>query len=432
MWEHLFDFFVIVFLIFLNGILAMTEFAIISSNNSRMKILAKKNDSAKIALELIENPGSFLSTIQIGITIIGIISGAFSGQKFAEPLGLWLNMLPWVYGYGNVIAFSIIVVFITYTSTVLGELIPKHIAISRPEKIAMLFARPVWLLSRITYPFVLILDLSAKMILKIFNHKESKEPTVTEEEIHSVIKRGVEEGTIDAFEHRVFRKVMQFGDREASVIMTPRIKVVYLDIEDKIEENYKKILQNPHRYYPVFEGSLDNFKGIIDAKEALSQKLDGNNLDLKKLIKNVPCVLEDNLGPDLLEQFKKHKTHIVVVADEYGTMQGIITLVDIFETLLGSIPESQKNETYEITTHEDGSWLCDGLMPIDEIEALLAVEIVSAFEGGSFNTLAGFLLIHFKHIPQSGEYIVWDKFRFEIVDMDANRIDKVLIKILEP
>ncbi len=429
--EYLFDVVVILSLIFINGVLAMAELAILSSNRIKMENFAKKSKSAKIALELMDNPGSFLSTIQMGITIIGVVSGAFSGQKFGEPLGVWLNTLPWVYGYGNLIAFTLIIVFITYISIVLGELIPKRIAISKPEKTASILARPVHLLSKVTYPFVFILDLSTKVLLKMFNQKEIKESVVTEEEIHSIMKQGLKEGAIDAFEHRVFQKVLQFGDREASVIMTPRIKVIYLDIADTIEENTQKILQNPHRYYPVFEGGLDNFKGIINTKDVLTQQMQGKGLDFKALIKEAPCVIEDNLGPDLLEQFKKYKTHIAIVVDEYGTMQGIITLVDLFETLVGALPESHQEKHYEIIQREDGSWLCDGLTPVDEIEELLEVDIVSTFEENDFNTIAGFLLIHFKHIPYAGEYINWGGFKFEIMDMDGTRIDKILIQKMD-
>ncbi|MDP5012705.1 MAG: hemolysin family protein [Alphaproteobacteria bacterium] len=429
--EYVFDAIVILLLISINGILAMTELAIVSSNRTKMENLAKKSTRAKVALELINNPRTFLSTIQIGITIIGIVSGAYSGHKFAEPMGFWLNTFLWIKGYGNLVAFSLVVITIAYISIVFGELIPKCIAISKPEKMAIILAIPIRLLSKITYPFVFILDVSTKIILKFLNQKETKESTVTEEEIQSVMRQGLEEGAIDAFEHRVFQKILQFGDREASVIMTPRIKVAYLDIADSIEENTKKMLQNPHRYYPVFEGGLDNFKGILDTKDALTQQMQGKKLDLKALIKEAPCVIEHNLGPDLLDQFKKYKTHIAIVIDEYGIMQGIITLVDLFETLVGTIPELNQEKHYKITRREDGSWLCDGLTPIDEIEDSLAVKIVEVFEENDFNTLAGFLLIHLKHIPRIGEVIKWNNFQFEIIDMDGSRINKILIKNCE-
>lgn len=424
----MFEVAIISLLVFANSILAMTELAILSSNRDKIVLLAEKKSMAKVALELIDNPGSFLSTIQIGITIIGIISGAFSGQKFAEPIGVWLNNFDWIYGYGNIISFTIVIILITYISIVFGELIPKRIAMSNPERIAVLLASFVNVLSKITYPFVWILDTSTRIILKFFNYRENKDSKITEEEIHSIMKQGLEFGAIDAFEHKVFKKLLQFGDREASVIMTPRIKVVYLDIADKLEQNVSKIITNPHRYYPVFEGGLNNFKGIIDTKDILVQQMHGKNLDISSIIKEAPCVIEDNLGPDLLEQFKKYKTHIAVVVDEYGAMQGVITLVDILETLVGSMPEYQQKRHYEIKLREDGSWLCDGLTPIDEIEELLAIDIVSQLEENDFNTLAGFLLVQFKRIPKSGESFHWNGFIFEILDMDWTRIDKVLIK----
>jgi putative hemolysin len=429
--EYLFDVVVIISLIFINGVLAMAELAILSSKRIKMENFAKKSSGAKVALELMDNPGSFLSTIQMGITIIGVISGAFSGQKFAEPMGVWLNTMPLIYGYGNLIAFTLIIVFITYISIVLGELIPKRLAISKPEKAAIILARPVHILSKLTYPFVFILDLSTKVLLKIFNQKEVKEYVLTEEEIHSVMKQGLKEGAIDAFEHRLFQKVLQFGDRETSVIMTPRIKVIYFDVTDSFEENIKKILQNPHRYYPVFDRGLDNFKGIIDIKDIITQQINGEELNFKALVKEAPCVIEDTLGPDLLEQFRKYKTHIAIVVDEYGTMQGIVTLVDLFETLVGAFPESQLEKHYEIVQREDGSWLCDGLTPIDEIEDLLEADIVSKFEDNDFNTIAGFFLMRIKHVPNTGEYIHWDRFKFEIMDMDGTRIDKILIQKMD-
>lgn len=428
--EYVFDCLVIFILIGINSILAMAEIAIISSNRLKMEGYIKHSKSAKIASHLMDNPGSFLSTIQIGITIIGVISGAFSGQKFAEPLGIWLNNLSWINNYGNFIAFSFVIISITYISIVLGELIPKRLAMANPEKIAIFFASPILFLSKIAYPFVWMLDISTKRILKILKQTGVKDSALTEEEIHLFMRQGLIEGAIDAFEHKVFRKVMQFGDREASIIMTPRIKVIYLDLDDSLEENLGKITKNPHRYYPVFEGGLDNFKGILDIKEAFTQKVQGKKLDLRRLVKEAPCVIEDNLGPDLIDLFKKHKTHITVVMDEYGVMQGIITLVDIFETLVESIPESHQEKHYEVLKQQDGSWMCDGLMPIDEIEELLEIEIVKSFEGNDFNTLAGFLLTQFRHIPKSRESLNWNGLNFEIVSMEGTRINKVLVKKL--
>lgn len=408
--------------------LAMAELALVSANRTKMETLSKSSTGAAVALELMNDPGSFLSTIQIGITIIGIFSGAYSGQNFAEPLGDWLDSYALFHGYGYATAFTLVVVLITYISIVLGELIPKRMAMTKPEKIAVLISRPIRVFSKISHPFVVVLNLSSKFILKLLNQKEVKETSVTEEEIHSVMQQGLEEGTIDDFEHKVFRKVLQFGDLEARVIMTPRIKLTYLDLADSVAENTSKILQNPHRYYPVFEDGPDNFIGILDTKDAFTQLIEGKPLDFRLLIKEAPCVIEDNLGPDLLEQFKKFKTHIAIVVDEYGSMQGIVTLVDLIETLVGTVPESHQDRHYEIIERPDGSWLCDGLTPIDDIEELLQASIVEAFDESEFNTLGGFLLVNFKYIPKEGETIAWQQFEFEIVDMDGSRIDKVLIK----
>lgn len=237
---YLFDGGIIFLLLIANGVLAMTEFALVSSNRNKTSLMAKTSKGAKIAYQLMDKPGEFLSTIQIGITIIGIISGAFSGQRFAEPLGLWLNGLYWIHGYGELIAFSSIVLIVTYVSLVIGELIPKRIALSRPEKIASLFAPLISFLSILTHPFVVMLDFSTRVLLRAFGHKEVNNSIVTEEEIHSLLAQGLEEGTIDAFEHRLFQRVLKFGDRDASIMMTPRLKVISLSLEDDKETNKNK------------------------------------------------------------------------------------------------------------------------------------------------------------------------------------------------
>jgi len=422
------DVFIILALIFFNGLLAMTEMAMVSANRNKMDVMSKNHLGAKAALQLIQNPGQFLSTIQIGITIISIVSGVFSGQRFAEPLGDWLNEFHWIYGQGNWIAFSAVVLIITYVSLVLGELIPKRVALSKPEHVASFFAKPIQILSQIAYPFVVVLDFSTKSILHLFGHQLVRDQSLTEEEIHSVIQQGLKEGTIDDFEHQVFQRVLKFGDRQVSIMMTPSIKVVCLDLQDSVEENQRKIADSPHRYYPVFDGGAENFKGIVDTKDMISQHLQGKPFELQPLIKPAPCVIEDNLGPELLNEFKKHKTHIAIVVDEYGSMEGIVTLVDLFETLVGDIQKSNQEKHYHIVHRPDHSWLCDGLTPIDDIEELLAIGVVDAFDDNVFNTLAGFLLAHFKHIPAEGECVEWKGFRFEIMDMDGTRIDKVLIQ----
>lgn len=418
----------ILLLILANGLLALSELAIVSSNRTKVETQSAHQKSAKIVLNLIDNPGTFLSTIQIGITIIGIISGAYSGQIFAEPLGAWLNHFSFINNHGTGIAFTIVVVIMTYISIVLGELIPKRLAINQPERIAYIVARPIFFLSKIMHPFVVILNVSTNCALKAMGmNNEKHQNSLTEDEIVSLMKKGLDEGAIDAFEHRTFQKILQFGNREASVIMTPRVKVIYLDLADSLEDNIKKILLHPHRYYPVFEGGLDQFKGIIDSKDALTHLMQGQSLDFKKMIKKVPCVIDDNLGPDLLDLFKKYKTHIAVVIDEYGTMQGIITLVDILETLVGTIPEIKTDKHYTMILRDDGSWLCDGLTPIDEIEDMFDWSFYQNNSDTDYNTLAGFLLNHLKHIPVEGESIQWQNYTFEIIDMDGNRIDKVLI-----
>lgn len=422
------DLSIIFLLILANGILAMTEFAIVSSNRNKIMHMAKKSKGAKVAHHLIDNPGHFLSTIQIGITIIGIISGAFSGQRFAEPLGIWFNKFQWIYGYGEPIAFTVIILILTYISLIIGELVPKRLALSNPEKIASLFSPMINVFSKITHPFVIILDFSTKILLRLLCQKEIKESHVTEEEIHQLLEQGLEGGTIDPFEHRLFQRVLKFGDRDASIMMTPRLKVIGLNLKDDLETNKAKILLHSHRYYPVFEENMDDIKGIIDTKDILTQQIKGEPFDLYSLIKEVPCVTEEAIGSEILEQFKKSKSHIGIVINEYGAMQGIITLVDLFETLTGEVAGLGDNIPFNVIQYKDGSWLCDGLTPIDEIEDLLKVNIIRAFPDIDFNTLAGFLLMQFGKIPNVEESIRWNGFEFKIFEVNGKRIGKVLIR----
>jgi putative hemolysin len=426
MYDYLIDATVIIALILINGILAMTELAVVSSNKAKLSAFDEKNRGAKRALYLLENPGKFLPTIQVGITIVGVISGTFSGQRFAEPLGAWLNQISAFENEGYIIAFSSIVLLITYISLVIGELVPKRIALSNPEKLASILARPVHLLSKIMYPFVALLNYSTEILLKLIKFDHIQKSKVTEEEIHSIMKQGYEEGAINQFEHKTLQEVLRFSEREASAIMTPRISMVYLDLNDSIDKNRNKILQNPYRYYPVFEGGFDNLRGVIDSKDALVQQMQGHSFTLEALIKDVICVLKDNFGPNLLEQFKNTKTKVAMVVDEYGTIHGMITLVDLVETLIGTLLENRTDQNNDIIIHQDGSILCNGLAAIEDIEELLNIKILD--DDSDFHTLAGFLLTYFEDIPKCKASLEFKDFTFEIVAMDKARIHKVLIK----
>lgn len=428
MMIHLFDFVVILLLILLNGILAATEIAVISASYPQLELRARKSPRAQIALRLKKNPGVFFSTIQVGITLVGIVSGVFSGQRFAEPLGLYLSRLPLFGSAGNAIAFGGIVVFVTYISIVLGELFPKKIAVSNPEAVAVLFAPPIEKLAKLAYPLVRFLDVSSAALLKPFRHSSQNPPVITQDEVRMIVRRGLQEGSIDAFEHGLFRKALLFGDLRASALMTPWIKVVALDLKDGYRANMEKILASAHRYYPVFEGNKKNFKGILDTKSVCRKMAGQKRVNMRALLQQVPFVFEDTLGQDVLKSFKKYKTHIALVADEYASIKGIITLVDIFETLVGVMPEAQTDKHYKITKRKDGSLLCDGLTPVDKLLDFINPEGASATALMDSDTLAGFFLGQFKETPREGDSISWNGFRFEVMDMDGMRIDKLLVQ----
>jgi putative hemolysin len=412
-------------LILLNGLFSMAEIALVSARKARLEAQANKGDkSAKEALELASHPDTFLSTVQIGITLIGILTGILSGEKLKSDFVEFLKQFRYIDNYANGIATAIIVIIITYFSMVLGELVPKRLGLARPEAIAKFMARPMHILSRITHPFIWLLSKSTYVIVRLFNIKKN-DNQVTEEEIKAIISEGTEQGAIEEAEQEIIERVFHLGDRTITSLMTHRSDLIWFDLNDNEAAIKEKILQEPHSVYPICDGQIDNIKGVVSIKDLYIS----NDLTLFKEIMQPPLyVPENNTAYQVLEKYKQSKIHSCFIIDEYGSLLGMITLNDILEAIIGDIPE-QHMDDYEIVEREDGSYLVDAQIPFyDFLSRFDKTEWMNEGEQ-EFDTLAGFILHQLKRIPMTGDKLEWEGFSLEIIDMDAQRIDKVLVNV---
>lgn len=419
------EIFIILGLILLNGLFSMAEIALVSARKARLEAQANKGDArAKEALKLASHPDTFLSTVQIGITLIGILTGIYSGEKLKSDLVAWLMKFESIRDYSNGIATAIIVIIITYFSMVLGELVPKRIGLSRPETIAKLVAGPMRIVSIITHPFIWLLSKSTYLLVKIFNIR-SLETQVTEEDIKAIIIEGTEHGTIEEAEQEIIERVFHLSDRNITSLMTHRSDIIWFDLNDTEESIREKIIQEPHSVYPICDGDLDDIKGMVSLKDLY---VNHDHKAFKEIMRTALFVPENITAYKLLERFKTEQINSCFIVDEYGTLQGLVTLNDILKAIVGSINDPDVDE-YEVVEREDGTFLVDAQIPF--------YNFLSRFEKAEwmtdvdqeFDTLAGFILHQLERIPHTGDKLEWRGFKFEIVDMDAQRIDKVLLKI---
>ena len=424
---------IIIFLLVLcNGLFVMSEMAIVSSRKTRLQQWVNEgNTRAKIALDLALSPNRFLSMIQVGITLIGILSGAFGGTTIARSLEIYLSRFPALKPYSHFMALGIVVLGITYVSIIIGELVPKQLALGYPERIASAMAGPLRRAAALTHPLVQVLTLSSEWILKIFGHQPSREPAVTEEEIKILIDQGTQEGVFEKAEKDIVKSVFRLADREVGVLMTPRLDIVWLDPEASFEENRKKIIENPYNRFPVARGGLDEVLGVVRAKDLLVQGLSGLPLNPGENMSPPLFVPENAPAMLLLELFKKKRPHLALVVDEYGGIQGLVTLNDILESIVGEIASPDQGAEATATRREDGSWLVDGMMPVDELKELVGLSRLPEEGSGHFQTLGGFVMMQMGRIPATADHFSWEDLRFEVVDMDGKRVDKVLISKVE-
>lgn len=405
----------------------MSEIALISSRKTKLEIASKNGDRrAAAALELANSPNRFLSTVQIGITLISILTGIFSGdtltigiQDFLTGLGLELK-------YADNIAVGLVVLIIGFIQLVLGELVPKRIGMSNPEAIAKTMVAPMNILSKITSPFIWLLTQCSDLIIKILGIEVS-DSSVTEEEIKSMIQEGTTGGAIDEIEQEIVQNVFHLGDRKITSLMTNRSDLTYLDLEDSVEENIAKIIETKHSVYPICKDGIDNITGLLYIKDLLGKDLGTELENLANLGKEPLFIPENNQAYQALEKFREERIHMGIILDEYGSVMGIITLNDILDALVGDISMDDEFE-YEVVEREDGSFLVDASLPFDDFLNQFEVVINNRKEYTGFDTLGGFALHILQEIPDTGDKFEWEDYEFEIVDMDKNRIDKILLK----
>ncbi|WP_448188374.1 hemolysin family protein [Azospirillum sp. sgz301742] len=423
-WELL----VIVLLIVVNGFFAMSELAVVSARRARLQRMAEGRGArgAKAALELAENPSHFLSTVQIGITLIGIVAGAYGGSTVAERLGPKLDAVPWIAPHGSQMAFALVVAGITYLSLIVGELAPKRLALINAERIAVAVAGPMRTLSRVALPLAWLLGASTEALLRLLRLPTTREQTVTEEEVKSLIAEGTQSGVFAPAERQMIEGVLRLADRTVRAIMTPRPDVLWLDPDDPPEAIATEIRDGGYSRFPVCRGDVDEVQGIVSAKALLDQALHGRPLDLRAALVQPMIVHDGTPVLRLLELFKQSTVHMAVVVDEYGSVEGIVTMTDIMESIAGEMPEAGQEADSGLVQREDGSWLVDGMLPVDEVEATVGVPGLKG--EGTYHTLAGFVLERIGHVPTASEHFLWRGHRFEVVDMDGRRIDKVLIQ----
>jgi putative hemolysin len=420
---------VIIGLVLLNGVFSMSEIALVSAKKYRLEQAAKKGSkNALRALGLVNNPGRFFSTVQMGITLIAILTGVFSSDELQTQLQAKLATIPMLAGNAHAFAVVIIVTVVTFITIVFGELIPKRIGLLFPEKIASFMAGPMNVLSIITAPFIWLLTRTNDLVLFLFGIKPDTENRVSEEEIKSIIQHSAEGGEVQEIERRIVERVFSLGDRRISELMTHRTKIVWLDIKDDTEALRKKISSEIHSIYPVSDGSLDNLKGIVSIKDIFAHETDLHNFLVTKHLKK-PLVLHDNVPAyKALEAFRNAKLHYAIVVDEYGSIEGIVSMDDVLDALVGDVSEIGQEE-YQVTERADGTWLADAQYPYFEL--LHYFKISDDMPQSEFNTIGGMILDKLSRMPNVGDIIKWQGYEFEIVDMDGMRIDKVLIKRVE-
>jgi putative hemolysin len=424
-WELL----VVAFLILLNGFFAMSELAVVSSRRARLVQLAEQNvRGAGTALKLLAEPTRFLSTVQVGITLVGVLAGAYSGATIAEPLGDAL--FPSMGRSAYPVSVAVVVVGITYLSLIVGELVPKRIALNDPERLAATVAPFLRALSTAGAPVVWLLRVSTEGLLKLLRVPEKPESTVTEEEVKSLIAEGARTGVFHTAERDMINGVLRLADRSVRSVMTPRVEIVWVDLDDPAETIRSEIAASGHSRFPAGRRGLEELEGVVHTKDLLDQLARTGTFDIAKSIRDPLIVHEGTPVLRLLEMFRENPVHMAVVVDEYGVVEGIVTPTDILTAIAGDLPEEPGEIEQEAVRREDGSWLLDGMIGVHEAERLLERKNMRGEE--DFETLAGFVLARLGQIPQVGDSFLWEGLRFEIVDMDGRRIDRILVAAVAP
>lgn len=420
-----FEILLIVALVLLNGVFAMSEIAVVSSRKTRLEQRAQAGDAgARRALDLAEHPTRFLSTVQIGITLVGVFAGAYGGASIAAQFDTYLERYPPLVPYSEEIALAVVVVAITFLSLVVGELVPKRIGLNHPERIASRVAGPMHALSLVMSPVVKVLSVSTEGILRLLRVRKSDEPSVTEADVAALLDAGTAAGVFEAEEHDLVERVFWLGDQRAAALMTPRHRIEWLDVHDSPEEHRAELIRHRYSHYLVCEGDVDHVLGIVRVKDLLAELLEGKPMDLRRSLRRPLFVPESLRALRLLEMFRESGVHMAIVIDEYGGVDGLVTLNDVLEEITGDLAA---HVDPRVVRREDGSWLVDGALTMDEFWDCLEMEERREGERSDYHTLGGFIVTSLGRIPKTGDAFEIYDLRFEVVDMDGHRVDKVLV-----
>lgn len=420
---------IIAVLLILNGIFSMSELAIVAAKRVRLENQAERgNAGAKAALALAANPGEFLSTVQVGITLVGVIASVYGGATIAENLAARLETVSWIGEHAEAAALTVVVAIITYLSVIIGELVPKRIALGNPERVASIVARPMKLVSRIGSPLVRLLTGSTQFILRLFGVKGLPEPGLTEDEIHAVIEQGAESGVVPEVEHEIVENVFRLGDRHVSSVMTARPDIEWIDVNATPSEIRSAVGDGRIDWLLVCEDDIETVRGFVHAGTLLTQCLDGKTLTLAAVLEEPLYVPSTTPVFKLLERFKENKKHVAVVLDEYGGIDGVVTLTDILSDLVGTPTSNPREESPNIVHNGDGSWTADGAADMADVEEAIDLEIAAPETQRRYRTLAGFIMTQSGRVPKVGDVIAVPGFQFRIESVDGRRIERVRIE----
>ena len=423
---------ILILLILINGLFSLSEMAIVSSRKVRLQQRAEEgNKAAKTALNLAAQPTRFLSTVQIGITLIGILSGAFGGATIAETLEAIFAQNPTLQPYSQALAVGIVVTIITYFSLVIGELVPKRLALNNAERIATMVAPIMQFISTIARPFVSLLSVSTELVVRLLGIKPASEPTITEEEVKILIEQGRASGVFEDVEQEIVERVFRLSDRSVNSLMTHRSEMVWLDVEDPLEVNLQKIIASGQSNFVVCQRNFDHVIGILRAKDLLKEYAAGGSVTIPRSLPMPPFVPEGVNALEVVARLQHDKSPLALIVDEYGTVDGMVTLTDVLEAIVGDIPALDEKGEPAATKREDGSWLLDGMMPVDELEMLLDLKDLPE-EAEDYDTVGGLFMSQMGRVPMVGDTFEWNDLRFEVVDMDGHRVDKVMVIPMKP
>lgn len=416
-------------LLLANGLFAMAEISLVAARKTRLKTMSDDGHiGAKLALSLANSPGKFLSTVQVGITLVGILAGAVGGADIAREITPYLEHISFIHDYANVVSLVIVVTILTYFSVIIGELLPKRLALNNPERIASALARPMNGLSAIFSPLVNFLNFSSDALMASLGVRKTKESSVSEEEVRVLIDEGLSAGIFKKSEKEMVEGVFELGEQMAGDLMTPRARMIWLSLDDPDEENWRRIAGSGHSHFPVYQDTRENVVGMISVKSLWANLSLAGRVELRALV--TPPLYVPNAMPasKLIEEFKKSGKHIALVVDEFGALEGLVTLNDVMMAIVGNLPEREQRHEPKAVLRQDGTWVVDAMLDIDETKTSLGIiDDLPGENENRYSTLGGFMLFRLGHIPREGEKFLWERFEFEVIDMDRQRIDKVLV-----